>query len=167
MLPQVNLLAAVLVGVGATAVVDLWTLLLKRAFKIPSLSYCLLGRWLGHMFAGKFAHASITAAAQKPLECQVGWFAHYAIGVLFALAFVSLAPNGWLARPTLLPALLFGIGTVLFPFLVMQPAFGFGVAASKAPNPARARLKSLTTHLVFGLGLFACALAVDALHTSM
>ena len=155
-----NVTAAVKIGIGATIVVDVWTVLLKYVFKIPSLSYCLVGRWFLHMPAGQFAHAGIAAAPQKPLECAVGWIAHYAIGVVFALAFVSLAPDGWLARPTLWPALLFGIVTVLFPFLVMQPAFGLGVAASRAPKPGAARLKSVTTHLVFGFGLFAWAAAI-------
>jgi hypothetical protein len=40
----------------------------------------------------------------------------------------------------------------------MQPSFGLGVAASKTPNPNRARLKSLMTHTVFGVGLYIWAL---------
>jgi len=46
---------------------------------------------------------------------------------------------------------------VVFPLFVLQPSLGFGIASSKAPHPMRARLKSLMTHTVFGLGLFACA----------
>lgn len=72
--------------------------------------------------------------------------------------FVLLASGGWLERPTLLPALAFGVVTTLVPLLVMQPAFGLGLAASKAPNPNRARLKSLMTHTVFGVGLYLCAI---------
>jgi hypothetical protein len=56
-----------------------------------------------------------------------------------------------------LPALLFGVGTVLVPFLVMQPSFGLGIASSKAPNPTAARLRSLMAHAVFGVGLYLCA----------
>jgi len=138
---------------------DAWNLFLQRTFGIPSLNYCLLGRWLRHM-PGTFRHASITAASQKPFECAVGWLAHYSIGVVFALVFVMLASGDWLARPTLLPALLYGIGTVVFPFFIMQPSLGLGVAASRAPRPTQARLKSLATHSVFGLGLYACALGV-------
>ena len=85
--------AAALIGFGATVVVDIWTLLLKRAFKIPSLSYCLVGRWLRHMPAGKFTHASIVAAPQKPLECPVGWIAHYIIGVVFATCVSCRSPR--------------------------------------------------------------------------
>ncbi len=109
---------------------------------------------------GTFRHASIAAASQKSFECTAGWIAHYTIGVVFAVLFVALSSADWLARPTLLPALLFGIGTVVFPLFIMQPSFGLGFAASKTPNPAQARLKSLGTHAVFGIGLYASALGV-------
>ncbi len=151
-------LTAIIVGIGATLILDLWALFLKRAFNIPSLNYCLLGRWLRHMPGGTFRHASITAAPQKPFECTIGWIAHYTIGVVLALGFIVLVSGSWLARPTLLPALLYGIGTVVFPFFIMQPSFGLGIAASRTPKPMQTRLKSLVTHTVFGVGLYVCAL---------
>ena len=58
-------------------------------------------------------------------------------------------------QPTIGPALLVGIGTVAAPFLVMQPGMGAGIAASRTPRPAAARLQSLVTHTIFGLGLYA------------
>jgi DUF2938 family protein len=155
------ILGAIAIGVGATLVMDLWNLFLKRAFSIPSLNYCLLGRWIRHMPGGTIRHASITAARQKPFECMVGWIAHYTIGVAFALVFVVLASGDWIARPTLLPALLYGIGTVVFPFFIMQPSLGLGIAASRTPKPAQARLKSLATHTVFGVGLYVCAIGLS------
>jgi Protein of unknown function (DUF2938) len=154
------ILAASAVGIGATLVMDLWNLFLKRTFGILSLNYCLLGRWLRHMPGGTFRHASITAAPQTPFECAVGWMAHYTIGAVFALVFVGLTSGDWLARPTLLPALFYGIGTVVFPFFILQPALGLGIAASRTPKPMQARLKSLVTHAVFGVGLYVCALGV-------
>ncbi len=154
------ILGAIAIGIGATLLMDLWNLFLKRTFGIPSLNYCLLGRWLRHMPGGTFRHASITAAPQKPLECPVGWIAHYTIGVVFALVFGVLTSGDSLARPTLLPALLYGIGTVVFPFFILQPSLGLGFASSRAPKPTQARLKSLVTHTVFGLGLYLCALGV-------
>jgi uncharacterized membrane protein YagU involved in acid resistance len=155
------ILGAIAIGLGATLVMDLWNLFLKRTFSIPSLNYCLLGRWLLHMPGGTFRHATITAAPQKLFECTVGRIAHYTIGAVLALVFVVLASGGWLLRPTLLPALLYGIGTVVFPFFIMQPSFGLGIAASRTPNPTQARLKSLVTHTVFGFGLYVCALGVS------
>jgi uncharacterized membrane protein YagU involved in acid resistance len=87
--------------------------------------------------------------------------AHYSIGVVLALGFVALASGDWLARPTLWLALLYGIGTVVFPYFIMQPSFGLGIAASRTPKPTQARLKSLMTHTVFGVGLYLCALGVS------
>ena len=162
------ILGAIAIGIGATLVMDLWNLFLKRTFSIPSLNYCLLGRWLRHMPGGTLRHANITAAPQKPFECAVGRIAHYTIGVVLALLFVVLVSGDWLARPTVLPALLFGIGTVVFPFFIMQPSLGFGIAASRTPHPTQARLKSLVTHTVFGIGLYVCALGVSyALRTQV
>ncbi len=72
-----------------------------------------------------------------------------------------LASERWLERPTLLPALAFGVVTTLVPYLVMQPSLGLGIAASKTPRPNRARLKSLATHTVFGAGLYLWALPLS------
>ena len=156
-----NLLpAAVAVGVGATLFMDVWAMLLQRAFNIPSANYCLVGRWLRHMPEGKFMHASIAAASQKGSECVVGWVAHYVIGTIYALVFVAWMSGSWLARPTFLPAMLFGMGSVIVPYLVMQPLFGLGIAASKAPRPWQARLRSVVAHVTFGVGLYVCAVGV-------
>lgn len=154
------ILGAALLGLGATLLIDLWALLLRRGFDIPSLNYCLLGRWLLHMPGGTIVHRNIATAPQKPHECPLGWVAHYFIGTAFALVFV-LGSGRWLERPTLWPALAFGAATTLVPLLVMQPSFGLGVAASKTPNPNRARLKSLMTHTVFGAGLYLWALLLN------
>jgi DUF2938 family protein len=155
-----DILGPAAIGIGATVAMDLWNLFLKRAFSIPSLNYCLLGRWVRHMPGGTLRHANIAAAPQKPFECTAGWIAHYTIGIVFALVFV-LASGDWRARPTLPPALLFGIATVVFPLFIMQPSLGLGIAASRTPNPTQARLKSLVTHAVFGVGLYVSALGVS------
>jgi hypothetical protein len=156
------LVGVVAVGLGATLVMDLWALALKRAFAIPSANYCLVGRWLRHMSDGTFKHPRISAAAQKPAECTVGWIAHYLIGVLFAFALVALVSPRWLQSPTLVPALVFGVATVAFPFFIMHPSFGLGIASSKAPNPMQARLRSLMNHAAFGVGLYLSALLVSS-----
>ena len=154
---------AVAVGLGATVFMDLWALFASRAFGVPLANYCLIGRWLRYMPEGRFVHASIAAAPPKPAECAVGWITHYLTGVVYALVLVAIAPDGWLARPTLLPALLFGIGSVLVPYLIMQPAMGLGIAASKAPRPMPARLRSLMAHTAFGFGLYLSALGASVL----
>jgi hypothetical protein len=157
----IHVMLAIAVGLGATFVMDLWALFLKRAFNTPSPNYCLVGRWLCYMPEGIFRHRSIAAALQKPAECTVGWIAHYATGVVYALSLVLLATPRWLREPTPLPAMVLGLATVVIPFFVMQPSFGLGAASSKTSNPTQARLRSLMNHAVFGFGLYISALAIS------
>jgi Protein of unknown function (DUF2938) len=158
----VHVSTAIAVGLGATLVMDLWAIFLSRTFNIPSPNYCFVGRWLCYMPEGIFRHNSIAAASRKPAECTVGWITHYAIGVIYALSLVLLSSPRWLQEPTLLPAMILGLATVAFPFLVMQPSFGLGIAASNTPNPTQVRLRSLMNHAVFGLGLYISALAISS-----
>lgn len=152
---------AVAIGFGATAVMDLWLTLLK-ALGLPTLNFALLGRWVGHMPRGRWAHPGIAKAAPVRGETALGWAAHYATGITFALLLAALAGPYWLRAPSLLPALCFGISTVLLPLLVMQPAMGAGVASSRTATPLLNSLKSLANHTVFGLGLYAAALALSS-----
>jgi Protein of unknown function (DUF2938). len=161
--PLSTLIAATAIGVGATLLMDGWALLRKRLLGVPSLDYALVGRWVGHMPRGRFRHAAIGKAAPVAGERALGWVVHYATGIAFALALLALAGSDWLSRPTPWPALLFGAITVALPFLLMQPAFGLGIAAGKTANPAKARLHSLITHTVFGLGLYLSAAALHRL----
>lgn len=152
------LMSAILIGLGATLTFDLWALLLKHAFKIAPSNLCLVGRWLRYMPEGIFTHANIVSTPRKNGECIVGWIAHYMIGITFAITFVALAGNNWLQHPTPIPAIGFGVVTVLAPFCIMQPALGFGLAAAKTANPAQARLRSLINHIAFGVGLYLFAI---------
>lgn len=156
-----DILSILVVGTGATLIADLWGIFLRRAFGVPAPNYCLVGRWLCHMPAGIFRHVNIAAAPSRSAECAVGWIAHYAVGIAFAFVLALVTPPRWLEEPTILPALAVGLATVIFPFFVLQPAFGLGAAASKTPNPAQARLRSLMTHAAFGVGLYVSALILS------
>jgi hypothetical protein len=144
----------ILIGLGATLTFDLWALFLKHTFKITPSNLCLVGRWLRYMPEGIFTHANIRSTPQKSAECIVGWIAHYFTGIVFATAFMACADNDWLQHPTPIPAIVFGIITVLAPFFIMQPSLGLGFAASKTSNPTQARLRSLMNQTVFGVGLY-------------
>ena len=156
-----SLISAILIVLGATFTTDLWALFLKRAFKITSPNYCLVGRWLRYMPEGTFKHSNIVSTPPKSAECTVGWIAHYMIGITFAIAFVALVGDNWLKHPTPISAIIFGVVTVLLPFFIMQPAFGLGFAASRTSNPAQARVRSLMNHTAFGVGLYLFALLVN------
>ncbi|MDO6569047.1 DUF2938 domain-containing protein [Alteromonas sp. 1_MG-2023] len=156
-------ISAVFIGLGATLVLDVWAELMKRTIKSPTTNWCFVGRWFSHMQQGEFKHTSIAAAEQRPFECAIGWIAHYVIGAVYGVLFLLLVSAAWLQQPTVLPALLFGIVTIIFPMFVMQPAFGMGIAAAKAPNPLAARFKTIVNHSIFGLGFYLSALLIQGI----
>jgi polyferredoxin len=155
---------ALLTGVGATAVTDLWAIARRHLLGIPPPNYGLVGRWLAHMARGRFRHDSIAAASPVHREKLIGWTAHYLIGISFAAILLGIWGLAWIRSPTIVPALAVGIGTVAAPFLLMQPGMGAGIAASRTPRPAAARIQSLVTHATFGIGLYASGWAAHFLY---
>lgn len=148
---------ALLIGAGATAVMDAWGIARTRLLGIAPMNYGLVGRWLAWVVRGRFRHDPIAASPPVRGERLIGWTAHYLIGIAFAAVLLALWGLDWARHPTIGPALVVGIGSVAAPFLVMQPGMGAGIAASRTPHPGVARLQSLVTHAVFGLGLYAAA----------
>ncbi|MFG6177860.1 DUF2938 domain-containing protein [Halomonas sp. THAF12] len=152
------MIEAIVIGGGATIFMDIVALLRHRLFGISSLDYAMVGRWLGHLTGGTLIHRPIGKSARIRGESALGWAAHYMIGIAFAAAFLALAGEQWLDQMTLLPPLVFGMLTVLFPFAVLQPCLGAGMAARKMPQPNVARRRSLFAHASFGLGLWVAGL---------
>lgn len=152
---------AAVIGVAGSALIDVWSLVLRTRFHVATLDYAMLGRWIGHFPRGRFVHTRIGAAAPVRGERPLGWVAHYAIGVLFAGVLLVLWGSDWADSPSIVPPLVVGIGSVLAPWLVMQPAFGAGIAGAKAPRPWAGRVRNLGTHTVYGLGLYISALAIS------
>jgi Protein of unknown function (DUF2938) len=156
------ILKTLAIGIGATLAIDLWVSFLKL-FKIKSLDYKYVGRWIGNFPKGKFFHKKIQDTTPIPHELILGWTAHYLIGITFAFILVAVYGIGWLDNPSILPAIIIGLITAAGPFFIMQPAFGFGIASSKLPNPNLLRLKSLGTHLIYGIGLYVSAILLKVI----
>ena len=154
---------AIAIGVGATAFMDMAALVRRQLFGTPSADYALVGRWLSYMPHGRFIHRPIAASPSLRGEGVIGWVAHYGTGIVFAGVLLVVAGEGWARHPTILPALAVGIGSVAAPFLLMQPGMGLGVAARLTPHPGAARLRSLATHMLFGIGLYGAGVAMSLL----
>lgn len=157
-----QLVAIFLIGVGATAVLDLWLVALKR-LGAPTGSFALIGRWVAHMARGQFTHGSIAKAEPVVSELAIGWVTHYAVGVAFAAVLVATQGAGWVQQPTFLPAFLTGVATVAMPLFVMQPAMGLGFAASKTPTPLKNCARSVANHAVFGIGMYLASITITGL----
>ena len=155
-----GVIIATLIGTGATLVMDGWSMFQKHVLGVPPLDYRLVGRWIGHFPDGRFVHKSIRSTEPVAGEAIIGWGAHYAIGILFAGILLGIWGLDWARQPTPVPALVLGIGSIVAPFFIMQPAFGLGLAASNLPKPWTARLFSFLAHSFFAVGLYVSALFV-------
>jgi len=148
------------IGIGTTLAIDFWVTLL-RLFNIKSLDYRYFGRWIGNIPKGKFFHNKIQDTPPIPNELIIGWTVHYLIGITFAFILIAVYGISWLDNPSFLPAIIIGLITAGGPFFIMQPAFGFGIASSKLPHSNLLRLKSLGTHLIYGIGLYVSAILLN------
>lgn len=152
---------AAVIGIGATATTDAWAIVRQRVQGVAPPDFGLVGRWIAYMPRGRFRHDAIAASLPMKGERAIGWAAHYVIGIMFASVLLAIWGIEWVRHPTIGPALIVGIVSVAAPLLIMQPGMGAGVAASRTPNPAAARVRSVVTHAVFGVGLYLSGCVVE------
>src|SRR5688572_17393873 len=98
--------STLLIGMGATLVIDAWALIRRAWLCTPLPDYGLVGRWVGHWYRGRFFHARIASSPAIRGERALGWFVHYAIGVAFAALLVAGTGGQWVRNPTAGAALL-------------------------------------------------------------
>lgn len=150
----------VIIGFGATVLMDLWAFFLMAAFQQSKPNWAPVGRWTWHLRRGKVFHETIADAEPHPQENAIGWIFHYAVGILYGVILAVVMGLDWFAAPTFLPAFIWGILTVGAGWFLLQPGLGIGWAASKLPNPNTARAMNLIAHTVFAIGLYGTALLI-------
>ncbi|WP_227320806.1 DUF2938 domain-containing protein [Acidisoma silvae] len=149
-----------LIGIGATILMDIWAFILAAFPGQSRPNWRPVGRWVGHLGNGRVFHDDIAAAAPFALENSMGWVFHYVVGALYGAILVALTGPGWLVHPTFWPAWIWGIVTIAGGWFLLVPGLGLGWAASRTPNPNRVRIMGLIAHTVFGFGLYATALLI-------
>ena len=66
------LYTGVLMGLGATVLMDFWVLLLYRLARVVLPNWALVGRWVMCLPRGRVFHNAISAAQPQPRELQIG-----------------------------------------------------------------------------------------------
>ncbi len=143
-----NLITGCLAGLIATLAMDCLGILtiqnkwidLKGLQIVPTL----LGRWAFGFFKPS---DDIRLVPPVKNEKPLGLFLHYLIGLVLGAAY-TLWPWQGLAA-----AVIYGIFTNIFPWLLMYPAMGFGFFGSKLPIQKQILLFSFTNHVAYGLAL--------------
>jgi hypothetical protein len=144
----------ILMGVLATLVMDLLAVRLAKMKIIhPPLRPEAVGRWILYMFRGRFIHEDINKTPALNNEKPVSLLFHYLIGIGLAGVYLLLESIEPTIRHQLWMPLIFGIATVLLPWLWLYPSMGLGFLASKAPRKSPYIVTSLVNHTNFGLGL--------------
>jgi len=154
------LIQGLLIGSIATIGLDIWAAIAKHLLRLPTADWALVGRWVGHMPGGIFAHTSIASSPKIPNELAIGWLTHYCTGMIYGVAYLTIVQLLLSASPSLNSAIGFGLVTLAAPWLIMQPGMGSGVFASKTARPGVVRLVNLSMHLVFGVCLYGAWLLV-------
>jgi hypothetical protein len=152
------LLKGVVIGIGATVLMDIWAVLLWKAFGQARPNWAPVGRWFWHLKNGAVFHDDIGKAEPYANELALGWIGHYAVGMLYGVVLALIVGETWFDAPTFLPAWILGIVTVGAGWFLLQPGLGIGVAAAKLPNANTVRVLNLVSHTVFALGLYGTAL---------
>ncbi len=88
-------------------------------------------------------------------ERAVGWIIHYFIGGALALTYpaVFLVLNIAIPTNNLIPGLIWGFVTVLWPWFFLYPGFGWGLFGARSPRNVRPLLSAAVEHSIYGLGL--------------
>ena len=123
------------VGVFATVVIDIWAIVLKYGFHLPTTDWAMVGRWFGHIPRGNLIHRPIRNSPAIPYERVIGWTAHYVIGILYAFLYLFIIGIVLTQKPSLVSAMVFGIATLVAPWFLLQPGLGLGIFASRAQQP--------------------------------
>jgi hypothetical protein len=151
----------ILIGIGGTVAMDIWAVILWKVFKENAPNWAPVGRWVWHLKDGVVFHKSIAQAKPYAYEQALGWIFHYAVGIVYGVVLAAVMGSRWLASPTFMPAFIWGIVTVAAGWFLLQPGLGLGRAASKTPDPTKARAMNLFGHTIFAVGMWITALLLS------
>jgi len=107
------------------------------------------------ILGGYLVHKDIIESEPIKNEVFFGWAFHYFTGGTLALTYplFYLAFNVPQPESHLISGLLWGLATVLFPWFILFPVFGWGFFGVRAPRNVRSLISPMVEHLFYGLGL--------------
>ena len=145
----------VIAGIIACLAMDGFQRLLWLTIGQPPSNWAVVGRWAFIVLrSARLYQPDIDTAPPAPRELPFGWFVHYAVGVGYAVIYAGLMQTGLLTA-SLFDGLMFGIASVIVPWLFFLPVMGKGIMGTNTPAPVRVCVLALANHCVFGVGMAA------------
>ena len=146
-------LQIVIVGVGACVVFDIWQRIFHWLTAIPPSNWALVGRWtIVLLTSGQLIVRDLELRPNRQNELGVGWLVHYSIAVAYAAIFMVLMRANILAAE-FADGLLFGVVSVIVPWLFFLPCLGKGIMGRLTPNPLLVCTLALMMHSIFGVAI--------------
>jgi uncharacterized membrane protein YagU involved in acid resistance len=145
---------ALVVGVGATLVMDVGAALFRALGVTAGTPPHLFAKWLSYIARGQLVHADIAASPDVPTALPAALAVHYAIGIVLSIGWLAVSRRWLLAGARRwAAALAYGLGTIVFAWFLMFPAMGFGPFGANGPEELLLWRTSTINHLLYGLGL--------------
>ena len=143
----------IVAGVLGTSAMDFLNYLFSRTGIVSKIDAGMIGRMSAGWARGRFRYRHPGEMEQAPNEKLYGYVTHYAIGVVFAVAYVL----GWdhLVGGPASPAwaLVYGVATTVASHFFVLPSMGLGVFGRRSPEGIKGPLSPLANHLFYGVGI--------------
>lgn len=115
-----------------------------------------IGRWAHGLVKGDFYYQNIDEVAPVDNEMRIAFIFHYLVGggivalgypvILYFLDVSTMVMHIPLA-------VIYGLLTCTFPWFILMPSIGKGVAGNKMPEQASPIIAPIVSHLAYGLGI--------------
>jgi hypothetical protein len=151
---MIDILEMILMGIWATFFMDiLAVVVVKLKIVRATIEPQIVGRWALYMLRGKFVHEDIYQTPALNNEKLAALISHYLIGIMLTGIYLFLELIAPAIRDQLWVPLIFGMATILLPWLWLYPSIGIGFLASKSPNKSDYIIFSSINHTNFGIGM--------------
>ena len=140
-----------IIGITATLLFDIYQQLLSYSYDLNKPKWHIIGRYFWGLKDKKIFQDNIENENVIKYEIFIGYFAHYLIGSLFGLIYISINLI-FVNQPSLFIALFVGFSTVLGSWCLLMPfAFNIGFFGSKKENQFKLMIQNLMAHFIFGV----------------
>ena len=143
----------VIVGLGACVIFDVWQQIFHRVTSIPPSDWSMVGRWaINLVTSSQLVTHNLESQPERKGELWVGWLVHYIIAIIYAAIFMLLM-EAHILNAEFADGLLYGVVSVVVPWLFFMPCLGKGVMGRLTPNPMLVCGLALMMHSIFGAAI--------------